>query len=51
VNYEDETLVIGPPSDKALQDPTVPAQEEVSNVSYFPFQNFKDSLSYDVESE
>jgi hypothetical protein len=50
VNYEDETLVIAPPSDEALQDPIAPAQEEVSKVSYFPFQIFKDSLSYDVES-
>ena len=49
-NYEDETLVNAPPSDEALQDPIAPAQKEVSKVSYFPFQIFKDSLSYDVES-
>jgi hypothetical protein len=38
------------PSDK-LEDDEAPAQEEASKVSYFPFQIFNDSLSYDVESE
>ena len=51
MNYEDETLVIAPQPVEALQDPIAPTQEEVSKVSYFPFQIFNDSLSYDVESE
>ena len=28
VNYEDEALVIAPPSDEALQDPISPTQDE-----------------------
>jgi hypothetical protein len=28
-----------------------PAQEEINTVSHFPFQNFDDSLLYDLESE
>jgi hypothetical protein len=50
VNYQNETLMISPPSNEALQYPIAPTHEEVSKVSYFPFQIFKDSLSYDVES-
>jgi hypothetical protein len=39
------------PFDEDIRVPEAPAQEEVSKVSYFPFQIFNDSLSYDVESE
>jgi hypothetical protein len=39
------------PFDEVIQILEAPAQEEVSKVSYFPFQIFNDSLSYDVESE
>jgi hypothetical protein len=39
------------PFDEFIQIIEAPAQEEVSTVSYFPFQNFDDSLFYDLESE
>jgi hypothetical protein len=39
------------PFDEVIQILEAPAQEEVSKVSYFPFQIFNDSLSYDEESE
>jgi hypothetical protein len=39
------------PFDEDIRVLEAPAQEEVSKVSYFPFQFFKDYLSYDVESE
>jgi hypothetical protein len=51
VNYEDETLVIAPPSDEALQDPISPAQDEENEVSHFPFQFFDDTLFYDSNSK
>ena len=39
------------PFDEDIQILEAPAHEEVSKVSYFPFQILNDSLSYDVESE
>jgi hypothetical protein len=51
VNYEDEALVITPPSNEALQDPFSPAQDEENEVSHFPFQFFDDTLFYDSDSE
>jgi hypothetical protein len=39
------------PFDEVIQILEAPAQEGLSKVSYFPFQIFNDSLSYDVESE
>jgi hypothetical protein len=45
--HEDETMM-------HVEDTQVleaPAQEEINMVSYFPFQNFDDSLLYDLESE
>jgi hypothetical protein len=39
------------PFDEVIQILEAPAQEEVRKVSYFPFQIFSDSLSYDEESE
>jgi hypothetical protein len=39
------------PLDEDIRVLEAPAQEEASKVSYFPFQIFNDSLSYDVESE
>jgi hypothetical protein len=39
------------PFNEDIQVLEAPAQEEVNKVSYFPFQIFNDSLSYDVKSE
>ena len=39
------------PLDEVIQALESPAQEGLNEVSYFPFQNFNDSLSYDVESK
>jgi hypothetical protein len=38
------------PLDEVIQILEAPAQEGLSKVSYFPFQIFNDSLSYDAES-
>jgi hypothetical protein len=39
------------PFDEDIQAFGAPAKQEVSMVSYFPFQDFDDALSYDLESE
>ena len=39
------------PFDEVIQILEASAREEVRKVNYFPFQNFNDYLSYDVESE
>ena len=39
------------PFDEVIQILEAPALEGLSKVSYFPFQIFNDSLSYDVESK
>jgi hypothetical protein len=39
------------PLDEVIQTLESLAQEGLNKVSYFPFQNFNDSLSYDVESK
>ena len=39
------------PFDEVIQIHGALAQEGLSKVSYFPFQIFNDSLSYDVESD
>jgi hypothetical protein len=49
--YKVEDVEASLPFDEVIQILEAPAQEEVSKVSYFPFQIFNDSLSYDVESE
>jgi hypothetical protein len=49
--YKVEDVEASLPFDEVIQILEAPAQEEVSTVSYFPFQIFNDSLSYDVESE
>jgi len=36
VNHEDEVLMSAPPSNEAIQDPILPAQEE-TKVNHFPF--------------
>ena len=54
---EDEEMSLGDdvldphPFDEVIQAIDVPAQQEVNTVSYFPFQDFDDSLFYDLESE
>jgi hypothetical protein len=40
-----------PPSDEAIPNPTLLAQEEEDEVSHFPFQVFYDTLFYDSEGE
>ena len=47
-SHEDETMMHDLPFDEVIQILEAPAQEEVSTVSYFPFQNFDDSLFYDL---
>jgi hypothetical protein len=51
VNHKDEMLTCAPPSDEAIQDPILPAQEEENEVNHFPFQVFDDTLFYDSEGE
>jgi hypothetical protein len=51
VNYEDEALVIAPPSNEAIHDPISLAQDEENEVSHFPFQFFANTLFYDSDSE
>jgi len=54
---EDEEMSLGDdvldplPFDEAIQAIDAPAQQKVSTVSYFPFQNFDDALFYDLERE
>jgi hypothetical protein len=51
IKHDDEVLMCAPPSDKAIQDPIPPAQEEENEVNHFPFQGFDDTLFYDSEGE
>jgi hypothetical protein len=46
-----EDVAANIPLVEVIQTLESPAQEGLSKVSYFPFQNFNDSLSYDVESK
>jgi hypothetical protein len=46
-----EYVEVDLPLDEVIQILEAPAQEGLRKVSYFPFQNFNDSLSYDVESK
>ena len=39
------------PFDEIIQAIDAPTQQEVNMVSHFPFQDFDDSLFYDLESE
>jgi hypothetical protein len=39
------------PLDEVIQILEAPTHKGLSKVSYFPFQIFNDSLSYDVESK
>jgi hypothetical protein len=48
---EDKALVIAPLFDEVIQIFEAPAQEEVSTVSCFPFQDFDDALFYDSEAK
>jgi hypothetical protein len=50
-NHEDEALMLAPPFDEVIQAFDAPAQEEVSTVSYFPFQDFDDAIFCDLESK
>jgi hypothetical protein len=47
-SHEDETMMH---VEEVIQVLEAPAQEEINTVSYLPFQNFDDSLFYDLESE
>ena len=48
---KDEDVEANLPLDEVIQTVESPTQEGLNKVSYFPFQNFNDSLSYDVESK
>jgi hypothetical protein len=50
-SHEDETMMHVVSFDEVTQVLEAPAQEEINTVSYLPFQNFDDSLFYDLESE
>ena len=50
-SHEDEALMLPPSFDEVIQVFDAPAQEEVTMVSYFPFQDFEDALFCDLESE
>jgi hypothetical protein len=47
-SHKDETMVHDGEATQVLE---ATAQEEINTVSYLPFQNFDDSLFYDLESE
>ena len=46
-SHEDEVLISSPRFDEVIHVFLPPAQQEVNTVSYFPFQDFDDSLFYD----
>jgi hypothetical protein len=50
-SHEDETMMHAISFNKDTQVLKAPAQEETNTVSYLPFQNFDDSLLYDLGSE
>jgi hypothetical protein len=50
-DLEDKALVIAPSFDEVIQIFEAPAHEEVSTVSFFPFQDFNDALFYDSGSK
>jgi hypothetical protein len=47
----DEVSTYAPPSDEVIQKPISPAQQKDDEVSFFPFQDFDDTLFHDSESE
>jgi hypothetical protein len=47
----DEVSTCAPPSDKAIHEPFLPAQQQDDEVSCFPFQDVDDTLFHDSESE
>jgi hypothetical protein len=48
---DDEVPACAPPSDEAIEEPFSPAQQKDDEVSFFPFQDFDDTLSHDSENE
>jgi hypothetical protein len=50
-SHEDEALMPVFSFDEVIEVFDAPAQEEVTTVSYFPFQDFEDALFCDLESE
>jgi hypothetical protein len=50
-SHEDETMMHVISFNKDTQVLKAPAQEEKNTVSYLPFQNFDNTLHYDLESE
>jgi hypothetical protein len=48
---DDEVSTCTPPSDKAIQEPVSPAQQNDNEVSCFPFQDTDDTLFLDSENE
>jgi hypothetical protein len=50
-SHKDETMIHVISFDEVTRVLEIPAQEEINMVSYLPFQNFDDSLFYDLESE
>jgi hypothetical protein len=50
-NKNDEISTCDPPSDEVVHEPFPPTQQQDDEVSYFPFQDFDDTLFHDSESE
>jgi hypothetical protein len=48
---DDEVSTSTPPSDKTIQEPISPAQQNDNEVSCFPFQDTDDTLFLDSENE
>jgi hypothetical protein len=48
---QDDEVSKCPPPDEAIHKPFSPAQQQDDEVSFFPFQDFDDTLFYDSESE
>jgi hypothetical protein len=47
----DKTSTCAPPSDEVMHKPFPPAQQQDDELSFFPFQDFDDTLFHDSESE
>jgi hypothetical protein len=50
-SHEDEKTMHTLPFNEFIKILEAPTQEEVNTISYFSFQDFDDSLFYDLESE
>jgi hypothetical protein len=46
-----EVSTYAPPSDEVIQDLVSPARQKDDEVSFFPFQDFDDTLFHDLENE